>query len=267
MSSIVRVYSYSSTRAHARSISYECICTSPSAVAKATTKCVWHNNHESSQRLWTPISKSCDSFLFTFAPDVRRRHRRRSAPMPLPSHHTHIHTRAHANTHSVPHCRRWSASWTEWERKNECERPQTKQASNKRTQHQSESAQLNQSAIDSGWERLWLACWQLSEGAPLICTLTSNRVEQLLSTYALTLRHYIGPPTHALHCILAYVTSIGTFAKCLLGLLSPFYVCQFAYETQRGREIKSAANWQSQRLGDNGNAFFSTLASEAICMF
>lgn len=40
-----------------------------------------------------------------------------------------------------------------------------------------------------------LVRWLLSEGAPLTCTLTSNRVvEQQLSTYALTLRHYIGPP-------------------------------------------------------------------------
>lgn len=61
-----------------------------------------------------------------------------------------------------------------------------------------------------------------------------HKAEQELSTI---LTHspthtYRYPPLH----FLAYVTSIEVFAKCLLGLLSSFYVCQFAYETQRGRQ-------------------------------
>lgn len=80
-----------------------------------TTKYVWHNNHESRQRLWTPISKSCDSFLFTFAPDVRRRHlyRRRLT-------NVHTYTQAHAQAPTVLliyKVRQRETKWAqEWER-------------------------------------------------------------------------------------------------------------------------------------------------------
>jgi len=82
----VREYTHTLTRTHTLRVRHR-------AKAKATTKCVWHNNHESRQRLWTPISKSCDSFLFTFAPDVRR------CRSPLA--HTHANTHKHIQTPTV----------------------------------------------------------------------------------------------------------------------------------------------------------------------
>lgn len=205
-------------------------------VRHPTTKCVWHNNHESRQRLWTPISKSCDSFLFTFAPDVRRRHLYRSRLT-----NTHTYSQAHAQTPTVyPTVVADLQSETERDQERTRMRASAQRSKAEQTwgaEQQWESVKLNQWALDGERERrqrcCCCCCWP-REGAPLTCTLTSN-TEQSNSyrPYSRTHPHtHVDPPLH----FLAYVTSIEVFAKCLRGLLSPFYVCQFAYETQRGRE-------------------------------
>lgn len=189
------------TRAHTQTrISYSFLYV---FVRHPTTKCVWHNNHESRQRLWTPISKSCDSFLFTFAPDVRRRHLCRSR---LTKTHTYI--QAHAQTPTVyPTVVADLQSETERDQKSTRMRASAHKRSKAEqtwgAEQQWESAQLNQWAVDSERERrqrccCFCCCWP-KEGAPLTCTLTSN-TEQSNSYRQYSRTH---PHTHidTPHCI------------------------------------------------------------------
>lgn len=176
-------------------------------VRHPTTKCVWHNNHESRQRLWTPISKSCDSFLFTFAPDVRRRHLWRSRLT-----NTHTYSQPHAQTPTVyptvvADLQR-ETKRNQREHKNESERPQTKQSRTNVGSRTVMGERTTESVSGRQRERerrqrclcccCCCCCWP-REGAPLTCTLTSN-TEQSNSyrQYSRTHPHtHIDPP----HCI------------------------------------------------------------------
>lgn len=153
------------------------------------------------------------------------------------------HTHTHSHMHKHPQCTPLSLLIYNVRQRETKESTRMRASAHKRSkaeqtweaEQQWESGQPNQWALDSEWERegrgacaaavvvavgrerahLWLALW-----LP-----TQSRATVIDNTHALTHTHIQTPPLH----FLAYVTSIEVFAKCLLGLLSPFYVCQFAY--------------------------------------
>lgn len=233
-------------------------------VRHPTTKCVWHNNHESRQRLWTPISKSCDSFLFTFAPDVRRRHLCRSRLT-----NTHTYSQPHAQTPTVyptvvADLQR-ETKRNQREHKNESERPQTKQSRTNVGSRTAMGERTTESVSGRQRERerrqrclcccCCCCCWP-REGAPLTCTLTSN-TEQSNSyrQYSRTHPHtHINPPIAFFGVRDEHRSICQMFAGFIVPVLR-LPIC--VLDAKRKREIKSAANWQWQRLGRNGNAFFS----------